>query len=345
MQYDLEFFKSLPKAELHCHLDGSLRVKTILELAEEHDVELPHHDHDSLKNYLQVGDECESLEDYLKAFHVTNKVLQTEAALTRASFELAEDASKEGVTHIEIRFSPVLHTLKGLTLKQVIEAVIKGKRMAEKYLKVDVGIIVCGIRSMTPEVSFELAKLAVSYKHEGVVAYDLAGPEENYPAKDHKEAFYHIINNNINTTVHAGEAYGAASIHQAVHYTRANRIGHGTRLHEDKDLLNYVLNHRISLEMCVSCNVQTKSVKSIQTHPVKAYLDKGIRVTLNTDNRLISNTSLSEEFLKVYEAFSLTDSEIKTLILNSYKALFIPYSKKRTLLIKVSEELDQILKN
>ncbi len=342
MKFDLAFFESLPKAELHCHLDGSLRVKTILDLAKKNDVKLPHDSEKALTDYLQVGDDCQSLEDYLKAFNVTNKVLQTEAALERCAYELIEDASKENVWHLEIRFSPVLHTIEGLSLRQVIEAVIKGKEKAEADFFITVGIIVCGIRSMTPEVSFQLAELAVDYKDKGVVAYDLAGPEENYPAKDHKEAFYHIINNNINTTVHAGEAYGAESIHQAIHFTRANRIGHGTRLFEDQDLLEYVLNHRITLEMCVNCNVQTQCVASLEDHPVKSYLDKGLRVTLNTDNRLISNTSLSKEFLTVHETFGLNKSEIHTLINNSFKAAFIGYKKRKVLLAKVAARLAEL---
>ncbi len=343
MSYDLKFFQDLPKAELHCHLDGSLRPETIIDLAKTNHVDLPYDEPVALKNYLAVGDDCESLEDYLKAFHVTNKVLQTKEALSRATYELGEDASAENIWYLEMRFSPVLHTQEGLSLEDVIEAVIEGKNKAENAFPIKMGIIVCGIRSMTPDVSYELAKLAVKYKNSGVVAYDLAGPEENYPAKDHKEAFFHIINNNVNTTVHAGEAYGAESIHQAVHYTRANRIGHGTRLFEDMDLLHFVNDHRICLEMCVNCNVQTKCVESLEKHPVKDYLDRGLRVTLNTDNRLISDTSLSKEFYTVYNTFNLNNKDIKTLIINSFKGLFVPYEEKRKVLIKVNRELDEML--
>lgn len=343
MSYDLKFFQDLPKAELHCHLDGSLRAETILELAKLNNIHLPHNDGDMLKNYLAVGDDCESLEDYLKAFHITNKVLQTKEALSRATYELGEDASEENIWYLEMRFSPVLHTDGGLSLEEVIEAVIDGKNKIEKARPIKMGIIVCGIRSMTPDVSYELAKLAVKYKNAGVVAYDLAGPEENYPAKDHKEAFFHIINNNVNTTVHAGEAYGAESIHQAVHYTRANRIGHGTRLFEDMDLLHFVNDHRICLEMCVNCNVQTKCVESLDKHPVKDYLDRGLRVTLNTDNRLISDTTLSKEFYTVYKTFNLSNKEIKALVINSFKGLFIPYDEKRCILIEINKKLDNYL--
>ncbi len=343
LNYTAEFIKSLPKAELHCHLDGSVRVSTLIELAQQQGVELPHSKENDLREFLQVGDDCKSLEDYLKAFPVVNSVLQTRESLERATFELAEDAAEENVRLLEIRFSPVLHTEGGLSLESVLAAVLAGKERAEAQFNIRIGIIVSSIRSISPEVSLELAELAVKYKRKGVVGFDLAGPEENFPAKDHREAFFHIINNNVNTTVHAGEAYGAESIHQAIHYTRANRIGHGTRLREDQDLLRYVLDHRITLEMCVTCNVQTQCVTSYDDHPVKDYLDAGIRVTLNTDNRLISNTTLTDEFIKVASLYGLNNSDLKKLILNSFKAAFLPYSERKHLLESVEGELKQLL--
>lgn len=342
MELSEALIRSLPKAELHCHLDGSVRVETILDLAKEQGVELPYNTVEKLSGFLQVGDDCESLEDYLKAFPVVNKVLQTEQALERVSFELAEDAAKENVRLLEIRFSPVLHTANGLALEEVLSAVLRGKKRAEGTFNIRIGIIISSIRSISPEVSLELAKLTVDYKDKGVVGFDLAGAEENFPAKDHKEAFFHIINNNINTTVHAGEAYGAESIHQAIHYTRANRIGHGTRLREDMDLFRYVLDHRIPLEMCVTCNVQTQCVSGYEDHPIKDYLDAGIRVTVNTDNRLISNTTLTNEYVKIMNHYSLSVSELKKLIMNGFTAGFLPYAERKELVEKMQLELDKI---
>ncbi len=310
-EFTYEYLKSLPKVELHCHLDGSLRVETIVSLAKKHQVDLPKSDVASLKSYLEVGDDCKDLVDYLKAFAVTNSVLQTKDALERAAFELSEDAAQENIRVLEIRFSPLLHVEKGLSLVEIIDAVIQGKNKAEKEYNIHVGLILCGIRSMSPESSMDLAQVAVAYKNKGVVAYDLAGPEENFPAKDHRQAFYTIINNNINTTVHAGEAYGPDSIHQAIHYTRANRIGHGTRLRENPELLQYVNDHRIPLEMCVNCNVQTNTVASLADHPIKDYLDQGIRVTINTDNRLISKTTLTNEYKTVCDEFKLSKKNLK----------------------------------
>ncbi|MBL4625639.1 MAG: adenosine deaminase [Flavobacteriales bacterium] len=338
-EFSYKFLKSLPKVELHCHLDGSVRVNTILELAKKNNVELPVNNHDDLKSYLEVGDDCKDLLDYLKAFSVTNSVLQTKEALARAAFELSEDAAEENIRILEIRFSPLLHTEKGLALSEIVEAVIEGKSKAEEKYNIKVGLILCGIRSMSPKRSMDLARVAISYKNKGVVAYDLAGPEENFPAKDHKEAFFEIINNNINTTVHAGEAYGPESIHQAIHYTRANRIGHGTRLREDPELLNFVNDHRIPLEMCVNCNVQTNTVASLADHPIKEYLDQGIRVTINTDNRLISKTTLTNEYKTVCDTFSLSNEELKKVILNGFKSVFLPYKECKDVYEKAESEL------
>ncbi|MDG2331348.1 MAG: adenosine deaminase [Flavobacteriales bacterium] len=345
MELSDSLIRSLPKAELHCHLDGSLRVATILELAKVQNIELPYDTEGELTDFLQVDDHCESLEDYLKAFPIINQVLQTEQALEQVTFELAEDATSENIRLLEIRFSPVLHTYGGLSLETVLSAVLKGKEQAEKTFNIQIGIIISSIRSISPEVSLELAQLTVNYKDKGVVGFDLAGAEENFPAKDHKEAFFHIINNNINTTVHAGEAYGAESIHQAIHYTRANRIGHGTRLREDMDLFRYVLDHRIPLEMCVTCNVQTQCVNGYDDHPIKDYLDAGIRVTVNTDNRLISNTSLTNEYIKIVKHYNLSISELKKLILNGFTAGFLPYEERKELVEEIRLNLEEMLAN
>jgi len=336
-----EFIHSLPKAELHCHLDGSLRVGTIMELAKEQGVKLPRDTFEELDDFLYAGETCNSLNDYLKAFDVTLSVLQTEEALTRTTFELAEDCAAENIRYLEIRFSPILHLQKGLKLTEVVDAVLKGKRMAESRFNIKIGIIICSIRHSDPETSLILAELAVAYKHRGIVGFDLAGAEENFPAKDHKDAFFLIINNNINTTVHAGEAYGPESIHQAIHIISANRIGHGTRLRENGDLLNYVNDHRIPLEMCITSNVQTKAVESYKKHPVKNYFDYGIRVTLNTDNRLISRTTLTTEYMLAIEKFHFTRDEIKYIIINGFKSAFLPLNEKVELLKSITRELEE----
>lgn len=336
-----DFVKSLPKADLHCHLDGSLRVSTILELAKTHGVQLPVEGEEELRHYLQAGENCTSLSDYLKAFDVTCSVLQWKESLERATYELAEDCAQENIRYLEIRFSPVLHIKQGLKMTHAIDAVLRGKEQAERDFPIRIGIIICGLRHMSPEISLTLAELSVAYKNRGIVGYDLAGDENNHPAKNHKEAFYLIINNNINTTVHAGEASGPESIHQALHWVRANRIGHGTRLRENGDLLNYVNDHRIPLEMCITSNVQTRAVESYGKHPLKFYFDYGLRVTVNTDNRLVSNTTLTQEYMIAIEKFGFTPSELKYLIINGFKSAFLPNNEKVTLLKQVSKELEE----
>ena len=335
-----EFIKSLPKAELHCHLDGSMRVETIVDIAKKEKVKLPTDDINELRKILEVGMGCKSLEEYLRPFDITAQVLQTEEALTRATFELGEDAAEENVRYIEIRFAPLWHIQKGLSLTQVVEAVLLGARKAERKYDIKIGIIICGIRHTPPADTMKVAELAVAYKNRGIVGFDLAGAEKDFPAKDHKEAFYLIINNNINTTVHAGEAYGTESIDQAIHYISANRIGHGTRLREDGDLLNYVNDHRIPLEMCITSNIQTKAVETFEDHPLKFYFDLGLRVTLNTDNRLISKVNLTDEYMIAIEQFGFNANDMKYLILNGFKSAFLPLHEKIAMIKKITTEME-----
>ncbi len=336
-----EVLKALPKVELHCHLDGSLRVETVLEEAERQKVKLPADNPDDLKKLLQPGFDCKSLVDYLKAFDITLSVLQEEEALYRTAYELIEDVSKENVKYIEVRYSPILHQKKGLGLVAILEAVLAGLRQGEKDFGVKSGIIICGIRNIDPKYSMKLAELSVAYKNKGVVAFDLAGAEEDYPAKEHRDAFHLVLKNNLNSTAHAGEAYGPESIHQAIHYCGAHRIGHGTRLFENGDLLNYVNDHRIPLEICISSNIQTKAVKRFEDHPVRLYYDLGLRITLNTDNRLVSDTTLTREFMIAHQYYGFTLEEIKDIIIQSFKSAFIPYREKRELLRSVIKELEQ----
>ncbi|MCK4578661.1 MAG: adenosine deaminase, partial [Candidatus Marinimicrobia bacterium] len=329
-----------PKAELHCHLDGSLRLDTILDLSEKNKIELPTRDRDTLKKYVTIGDRIGSLEDYIGKFELPLKLLQTPEALERVAYELAEDVWNDGVRYIEVRYSPILHTVHGMTSAESIEAVKRGLDRAEVDLGIGTGIIICGIRSISPEVSLRLADLAVQFKHKGVVGFDLAGAEENFPAKHHMEAFFLILNNNINTTLHAGEAFGPDSIHQAIHYCGAHRIGHGTRLMEDQELMHYVNDHRLTLEVCLTSNVHTKSVRSLKEHPFKYYYDQGIRVTLNTDNLLVSNTTLSREYLIAKETFGLTLNDFRDIIINGFKASFISHQERRKVIGRVVEELE-----
>jgi adenosine deaminase len=330
-----ELIRSLPKVDLHCHLDGSLRLDTIWELAQERKVELPAKSVEELRSLFLPENAGHSLVDYLKRFEYTLAVMQDAEALNRTAYELAMDNAAENVLYLEVRYSPILHTRKGMKLTQVMNAVLDGLARAEKEADIKTGVIVCGIRNISPETSLRLAELTVAYKHQGVVGFDLAGFEDHYPAKDHTEAFYLIRKNNINCTVHAGEAYGPESIKQALHDLNTHRIGHGTRLKEDGDLLNYVNDHRIPLEICLTSNVQTGAAKSLETHPLRLYYDWGLRVTLNTDNRLMSNTTVTDEYLTACRVFGFSEQDLKNIIVMGFKSSFMAHKTKVDLLDRV----------
>ena len=337
-----ELIHILPKTDLHVHLDGSVRIPTIIELAKEQGVKLPTMDEEELRKLIVCGDHTTSLEDYLRGFHIVNEVLQQKDALSRAAYELAEDAAKENVRYMEVRYSPILHTNKGLKLTEISQAVIDGLEKGERDFGIKCGVIICGIRNMDPQTSLKLAELAIAFKNKGVIGFDLAGGEYNYPAKDHKEAFDLALRNNLNITIHAGEAYGPESIHQAIHYCGTHRIGHGTRLVEDGDLLNYVNDHRIPLEICIKSNFHTKAVADIQSHPIDFYIDYGLRVTINTDNRTISDTTVTDEYMLAINELGLDYSTVKYVILNGFKSAFVPYKERVRLINQTLKEFDEI---
>ncbi len=338
MKINASLLQKLPKVELHCHLDGSLRIPTILDLAKQDKVTLPTSSSDKLSKLLVIGKTRGSLEDYIKRFDIT---LSVPEALRRTAYELIEDVAKENVRYIEIRYSPILHTEKEMTIGESVEAVRRGLQRGQKDFGVKSGIIVCGIRNISAAASLKLADLTVRYKNKGVVGFDLAGAEENFPAKDHQEAFYMILNNNINATIHAGEAYGPSSIHQAIHHCGAHRIGHGTRLKENKDLMNYVNDHRITLEICLTSNWQTRSIRSLKYHPLKYYYDQGIRVTINTDNRLMSGTTLTKEFLLAHKLFGFKLHDFREMIIMAIKSAFLPYAERKQMIRGIADELEQ----
>ena len=338
-----ELLHALPKTDLHCHLDGSMRLKTILELAEQQKVKLPADNEEALARAIHMGEVCQSLEDYLVAFDVPLSVLQTAESLYRSAYELAVDAAAENVRYLEVRYSPALHLKKGLKMTTIIDSVLEGLRVAKRETGIKYGVIVCGIRHINPQTSMRLAELSVAYKNRGVLGFDLAGAEASFPAKDHKDAFQLILKNNVNCTAHAGEAFGPESIAQAIHYLGAHRIGHGTRLREDGDLLNYVNDHRIPLEVCLSSNVQTGAVNSLEAHPLRFYFDYGLRVTINTDNRLITDTTVTKELWLAHKELGLALEDLTTIIVSGFKSAFLPFREKQDLLRQVNQEIASTL--
>ncbi|HCF57218.1 MAG TPA: adenosine deaminase [Myxococcales bacterium] len=344
MEVTEELLRALPKADLHCHLDGSMRLKTILELAERQKVKLPAENEEQLARAIHMGQVCNSLEEYLVAFDVTLSVLQTEEALYRSAYELALDAAAENVRYLEVRYSPALHQQRGLKMTQILESVLEGLRDAKHEVGIKSGVIICGIRHINPQSSMRQAELAVAYKNKGVKGFDLAGAEYDFPAKDHKSAFQLILNNNVNCTCHAGEAYGPESIAQALHLVGAHRIGHGVRLREDGDLLNYVNDHRIPIEVCPSSNVQTGAVSDLANHPIRFYFDYGLRVTVNTDNRLITDTTMTKELWLLHKHLGFTLEDLVTMLVFSFKSAFLPYREKADLIAAVNTEIEETLR-
>jgi adenosine deaminase len=341
MRLSNALIRRLPKAEIHCHLDGCLRPRTVLELADAQGIKLPTRKLPQLTRVLQAGKRTRNLADYLKIFDITLSVMQERDALYRVAYELAEDAAAENIRHLEVRYSPILHRRRKLSFEDIVDPVIAGLADAGRRLNLSTGVIICGIRSLNPRYSVALAELAVAYKGRGVLAFDLAGQEKDYPAKAHRRAFEIVLSENINSTVHAGEAFGPASISQALHHCGAHRIGHGTRLLEDKDLMRYVNDHRIPLEVCLSSNVQTRTVRSLREHPFHFYFKQGLRVTLNTDSRLISATTVSDEIALAARAFRLSPYEVKRVIINGFKSAFLPYTQKARMLREVNLEIDR----
>jgi adenosine deaminase len=337
-----ELLRALPKTDLHCHLDGSLRLSTILELAEQQKIALPAEDEAGLAAILQ-GRQCRSLEEYLVAFDVTLSVMQTAEALYRSAYELAVDAAAENVRYLEVRYSPALHQQRGLKMTTINDAVLEGLREAKRKVGIKYGVILCGIRHMSPQTSMRLAELCVAYKNRGVIGFDLAGAESNFPAKDHRDAFLLILKNHVNCTAHAGEAYGPESVAQAIHYLGAHRIGHGTRLREDGDLLNYVNDHRIPLEVCPSSNVQTGAVPDLASHPLRFYFDYGLRVTINTDNRLITDTTVTKELWLAHREMGMSLEDLVTIIVSGFKSAFLPFREKQDVLKQVNEEISRTI--
>jgi adenosine deaminase len=338
MDVTRELLHRLPKAELHVHLDGSLRPETMLELAAEYGKKMPAHEPDALRDYMHVND-ARNLVEYLQRFEITLSVMQTADALERIAWELAEDLANENVRYAEIRYSPILNTREGLPLTEAVDAPLRGLRRAKEDFGIETAIIICGIRNMDPGTSRDLADLTVAYKDRGVVAFDLAGAEYNYPAKKHKDAFYTVINKNMAATIHAGEAYGPESIHQALHYCRAHRIGHGTRLFEDPDLMRFVNDARVPIEICLTSNVQTHAVESFEAHPLRMYYDYGLVLSLNTDNRLMSATTVTEEYWRAHQYQGFTWEELVDISLMGFKSAFMHRPHKLEMLARVKAEI------
>ncbi|MEM7324548.1 MAG: adenosine deaminase [Actinomycetota bacterium] len=330
--------RAAPKVLLHDHLDGSMRPATVVELAREQGyTNLPTEDVDDLAKWFTRGADRRNLELYLETFAHTVGVTQTRDGLMRAAAESAEDMAADGIVYAEIRFAPELHTNSGLTLDEVVDAVVEGFRVGSAGREITIGTLVTAMR--TAARSYEIAELALRHRDNGVVGFDIAGAEAGHPPSRHLDAFQLCMRESFPITIHAGEAFGLPSIAEALNYCGANRLGHGVRIVDDISvdddghatlgrLAAWVRDRRVPLEMCPTSNVNTGAAPSIVEHPIGLLRRLRFRVTVNTDNRLMSDVTLSDEFIKLAEAFGYSLSDMEWLTLNAMKSAFWPFEQR-----------------
>jgi adenosine deaminase len=341
----IEQIRAMPKVLLHDHLDGGLRPATVIDLADDIGYPgLPTHDPAELTRVLTAGAHRGHLNLYLDAFRHTVGVMQTRPALYRVAREAAEDLADDGVVYAEVRFAPELHTELGLSLDEVVRAVLEGFRDGSADGRIAVRALLTAMR--TAARSQEIAELAVRHRDGGVVGFDIAGAEAGWPPSRHLDAFQYVHRENFHVTIHAGEGYGLPSIWEAVQYCGAERLGHGVRLAEDiavkpdgrvalGRLASYIRDRRIPLEMCPTSNVQTGAAESIETHPLRLLRDLAFRVTVNTDNRLMSQVTLTSEFALLVREFGYDWPDLQWLTLNAMKSAFAPFDERITLINSV----------
>ena len=346
----LDTIRRAPKVLLHDHLDGGLRPTTLIELARQASYDrLPTTNANDLANWFVEACGSGSLERCLETFAHTVGVMRTREALVRVAAECVEDLAEDGVVYAEIRYAPELHVERGLALKGVVEAVLEGVEEGRRHAeaagrRIRVGTLLTAMRQNAR--AQEIARLSLRYRDQGVVGCDLAGPERGYPPTQHLDAFELLRDENFHFTIHAGEASGLPSIWQAIQRCGADRLGHGVRIIDDITaaddgavklgrLASYVLDERIPLEMCPTSNVQTGAVSSIAEHPIDMLRRLYFRVTVNTDNRLMSGTSMSQEFARLTEAFGQILDDMWWFTANAMKSAFIPFDARRGLIDEV----------
>ena len=338
MALTIDEIRAAPKVLLHDHLDGGLRAATVVDLARQIGYDrLPSEDADEVKLWMQRGANRGHLNLYLDAFQHTVAVMQTRQALIRVAAECAEDLAADGVVYAEVRFAPELHVAGGLSLYEVVEAVLEGFRAGSEGRRITVYALLTAMR--TAARSLEIAELAVRYRDQGVVGFDIAGAEAGSPPSRHLDAFQYVARENFHITIHAGEGFGLPSIWEALQWCGAERLGHGVRIMDDIKitpegtatlgrLASYVRDRRIPLEMCPTSNVQTGAAPSIEAHPIRLLRQLSFRVTVNTDNRLMSGVSLSSEFHRLAEVFGYGWRDIEWLTINAMKSAFAHFDER-----------------
>ena len=341
--------KRVPKALLHDHLDGGLRPETIIEIAQQIGYKkLPTDDPKKLADWFEESCNSHSLVRYLETFSHTIAVMQSQEAIIRVSRECAIDLARDGVVYAEVRGAPELFTEQGLSLDQVVEATLEGYKQgmaeaASEGNKIRVESLLCGMRQNNR--SQEAAAAVVKYRNKGVVGFDIAGPEDGFPPTNQLETFEYLRKENAHFTIHAGEAYGLPSIWEAIQICGAERLGHGVRIIDDIDfsgdkpklgpLASYVRDRRIPLELCPTSNLQTGAAKTYSEHPIGMLAKLRFRVTLNTDNRLMSRTSMSNEMSECVKSFGWKFADLQRVTVNALKSSFIPFEERLEIIVKV----------
>ncbi len=340
-----EQIAAAPKVLLHDHLDGGLRPQTVIDLADETGYgALPTTDPAELAEWMKRGADRKDLVLYLDTFAHTTGVMQTAEALHRVARECAEDLAADGVVYAEVRFAPELHTEQGMTMDDVLEAVTSGFADGSDGTPLTIRAICSAMRQM--DKSLEVSQLAVRWRDRGVVGFDIAGPENGFPPDEHMLAFQFAERENFHFTIHAGEAYGPKSIWKALQFCGAERLGHGVRIIDDIEvspdgephlgrLANYIRDRRIPLEVCPSSNLHTGVVDDLADHPIKLFKDLKFRVTLNTDNRLMSDISMSKEMQNMVDVFGWDLLDMQWLTVNAMKSAFLPFDERLVLINEV----------
>ncbi len=342
-----DFLRRLPKTDIHCHLDGSLRPATVLELARERKVKMPADNLEDLTPFVQVPPTCRSLKEFLDVFDVIYPLLRDAAAVERIAYELVEDCAADNIRHVEVRFAPTLQATAKFSCDDVIEASLKGLRRGLKDFGVSSTIIVCLIRSHSPAENRKgFATLKRFFRKDArltepsVVALDLAGDEARFPTIDFAEFYEQANELGIRTTCHAGETKGTANLRAALDLS-VMRIGHGTHLLEDGGLMKEVVKRNIAVEIGLTSNVRTKSVASLEAHPARAFYDAGVPITLNTDDRGIIGIDLTHEYREALK-LGFTVSELAQVSLSSVDHLFLPETEKATLRSSFGREIRKL---
>ncbi|MDB2779508.1 adenosine deaminase [Clostridioides difficile] len=324
-------FENLPKIDLHCHLDGSVRVETMLDIAIKEKIDLPSNNMDEIKKLAKVSFNCTSLDEYLEKFDLPLKVMQFKENLKRITFELLEDASRENVKYIEIRFAPLLHTQKGMSVKNIIEGIIEGIREAESIYDIKGNLILGCMRTMTSKEALLVIEEGKSFVNKGVVAVDLCGPEKEGFCKEYKDVFKLAREYGYKVTIHAGEAASGENVLDAINILKADRIGHGVKIKDHKKAYNLVKDKKILLELCPTSNVQTKTVDSYEAHPFYTFYKDNLHVSINTDNRTVSDISLNSELNVIFDTFKLGLEDYKIIYRNAVEASFADKETKEYL--------------